>query len=183
MTHDRLRGFLLSALFGTLMTLFALINVPLPFTSIAMTMAMMGVFLCGGLLAPRYAVLSQLVYIGLGVLGLPVFSRGQSGIGTLAGPTGGYIIAYPLMALVIALMMSRLRWSVMVKLPAALLISIALCYTLGTLWFSFTQRIPVISALSTTALPFLPFDLIKAAACTAVLPALRRRLAFSQKAG
>ena len=86
------------------------------------------------------------------------------------------------MALVIALMMSRLRWSVMV-LPAALLISIALCYTLGTLWFSFTQRIPVISALSTTALPFLPFDLIKAAACTAVLPALRRRLAFSQKAG
>lgn len=181
MTSKRLRGLVLAAMLGALTAVMALINVPLPFTNIAFTMAFVGVFLSGGLLSPRYALLSQLVYLGLGVLGVPVFSKGQAGIGVLAGPTGGYLLAYPIMALVIALMIDRLALVMPFRVPAALVSSIVICYTLGTLWFAFLQRTSPFAVLTVTALPFVPFDLAKAAACTAVLLPLRKRLANPQR--
>lgn len=176
MPSKKLQRLTLSALFGSLTALLALINLPLPFTDIVFSMAVTGVFLSGGLLLPRYALLSQLVYIGLGVLGLPVFSKGQAGIAVLIGPTGGYLFSYPVMALIISLLLRRVSARFTLKTAAALILSIIICYFLGTLWFSFLQKTSPFLALTVTALPFIPFDLAKAAICTVLIVSLRKRL-------
>lgn len=159
------------------------IAIPLPFTPIPLSFGPVAVFFTGLLLPPKIAGLSQLCYLLLGGVGLPVFHNFLGGPAVLFGPTGGYLLAYPLMALWIA-GMSR------VVFPAAgfhptvaalctvpvLLGALFLCYFGGTLWLVLLSGTPFRQALAAGVYPFLPLDLAKVAVCAACAPQLRARL-------
>ena len=91
------------------------IRIPLPFTPVPLTLQTLVVLVAGGLLGARLGALSQLEYILLGLLGLPVFTTG-----TLLGPTGGYIIGFVFAALVMGLAARRegLAWLIAGCTPA-----------------------------------------------------------------
>jgi biotin transport system substrate-specific component len=77
----------------------AQIAVPLPGTPVPMTLQVPAVLLVGGLLGPRLGSASMVLYLTLGAAGLPVFAPvGAPGVTRLFGPTGGYLLAYPLAA-------------------------------------------------------------------------------------
>jgi biotin transporter BioY len=98
-------GFRIAALVGgaVLVAAAAQISVPLPGTPVPMTLQPMAVLLVGGLLGARFGALSMILYLAMGAVGLPVFTPTVPlfGIARLLGPTGGYLLAYPVAAWVV----------------------------------------------------------------------------------
>ena len=84
---------------AALVALAAQVAIPLPGTPVPMTLQPLAVLIVGGLLGPRLGASSLLLYLAMGAAGLPVFTPlGLPGIARLVGPTGGYLLAYPVAA-------------------------------------------------------------------------------------
>ncbi|MEO0226145.1 MAG: biotin transporter BioY, partial [candidate division WOR-3 bacterium] len=86
--------------FGLAMVFSAYIYIPLPWTPVPITLQTFFVFL-SGIILRYYGGLSQILYVGLGAIGLPVFAQGFGGISRIFGPTGGYLIGFIIAAIFI----------------------------------------------------------------------------------
>ena len=175
MRHLKARELALAAMFTAVTAVFAQLVVPLGFTPVPFSLAMVALFLCGALLGPRAAFLSQLCYLLVGAAGVPVFSQFGAGLQKLAGPTGGYLAAYPFMALVISLLLEKWGrgfW----RTCAAMTVGLALCYTMGTAQLMLLTGSGVGAALMMAVVPFAPFDLVKIVLSAVLAAALRRAL-------
>ena len=109
MEKSKLRGMVFAALFAAFTAAVAWFRIPLPFTPVPITLQTLAVLLSGAMLGPYYGALSMIIYLALGAIGLPVFAGGSSGIGALLGPTGGYLLSYPLASFVIGKMLEKKR--------------------------------------------------------------------------
>ena len=83
-----------SVLFAVLTAVGAVVAVPLPFSPVPVTLQTLFVVLSGAMLGPVWGPLSQILYVGAGVSGMPVFAGGTAGAWVLAGPTGGYLVGF-----------------------------------------------------------------------------------------
>ena len=93
------------ALGAALVAAAAQVAIPLPGTPVPMTLQPLAVLVVGGLLGPSLGAASLLLYLALGAAGLPVFTPlGLPGIARLVGPTGGYLLAYPVAAFAVGLL-------------------------------------------------------------------------------
>jgi len=91
-----------AALFAALMGAFAFVSFPNPLNpAVPVTLQVLGVFLAGIFLGPLWGGFAMALYLLAGAVGAPVFAGGSAGIGVLLGPTGGYLISYPIAAAVI----------------------------------------------------------------------------------
>lgn len=124
--------------------------------------------------------LSVLIYLLLGLAGLPVFSGFTGGAAKLFGPTGGYLIGYLPMALLAGLIIDRFPGTALkdrlISFPGLCLGTVIL-YLLGTLWLSYQAHYSFTEALALGVLPFIFFDLIKLGLVTLLAPVIRKRLA------
>lgn len=103
-----LRRALLVTVGAMLVALAAQFAVPLPGTPVPMTLQPLAVLIVGGLLGPGYGALSLAVYLEMGAVGLPVFTPlGAPGLARLFGPTGGYLLAYPMAAALVGWVVRR----------------------------------------------------------------------------
>ena len=158
------------ALLAALTGVFTWLSIPID--PVPINLATLAVFLAGGLLGAKYGAISQIIYLLLGVAGIPVFSKMRSGAGVLLGPTGGYIVGYIVAAWLVGLLAQRFGRKLKVLVPA--MVAGAVCYyLLGTLWYIYSTGSGVLPALMMCVLPFLPGD----AAKVAVAATLVRRLA------
>ena len=107
MERSKLKGMVFAALFAALTGAVAWFKIPLPFTPVPITLQTLMVLLSGAMLGPIYGALSMVIYLLLGAIGLPVFAGGSSGVGALLGPTGGYLLSYPVAAFVIGLIAKK----------------------------------------------------------------------------
>lgn len=148
---------ILCAFFAALTAVLSQIALPLPFTPVPVNLATLSVFLSGALLGPRYGALSQFLFVLLGGIGLPVFSQFTGGLGTLVGPTGGYLVGYILASFVTGLLTGRLFVRNALSMSAGLLV----CYSLGTAWFVYVTGTGLMEAMFLCIVPFLPGDALK----------------------
>ena len=153
------------ALFGAVICIMSLISIPTQ--PIPLNMALFGVLLAGGMLGKRYGTLSVVVYILLGAVGIPVFAGFRGGIAVLAGPTGGYIAGYLIIAFLTGLIYEKTK-KFKYTIPV-MIISVILCYVFGTAWYYYIMKSGVVSALSLCVLPFIPADIIKVVMAALVL--------------
>jgi len=115
----------------------------------------------------RMALASCVVYLLLGLVGMPVFSGFGAGAGQLLGPSGGYLIGFLFFVPVSGLMIEevekrcRKRGAALVMTVFALAAGDAVLYAFGTAWFSVQQQVPVDAALVWCVVPFLIPDLVK----------------------
>ena len=163
-----LRAAILAAVFASLTAVLSWINVPLFFTPVPINLALIGPYLAGLLLGFRYGLLSQVIYVLLGVLGLPVFAGFSGGLGALAGPTGGYIIGYAVCAAICGLgrALPGCQMSRPVKIPATaalLTLGLCACYLFGLVWYAAVLGVSLWSGFIACILPFLPGDAAKIA--------------------
>ena len=86
----------LCGIFAAFTAICAMISIP--FGPVPMNLVHIAIFISAWILGPVWAAASQIIYIVLGIIGLPVFSNFSAGVGHILGPTGGYILAYPLVA-------------------------------------------------------------------------------------
>ena len=162
-------------LFALLMALGAFVRIPLPWTPVPVTLQTFFVLLSGAVLAGVGGGTAQLVYLTIGLSGLPVFAGAVGGLGVLRGATAGYIVAFHLAAGVIGMMVKE-RGTSLARVVAAMIIGNLLILTLGTLHLALFLDYNLGRAFTLGFLPFLPGDaakLIAAASCTCWLRRLR----------
>lgn len=166
----------LISLMTALMCVLAPLSIPLPFTPVPISLGVLIVYFCSYVLEPSLSVISILLYILLGLVGVPVFSKFSSGPGMLFGPTGGYIISYIIMVFICSYSFRKFPDSKLIHV-AAMLAALLVCYLLGTLWFVFKKEgIDFIKALSLCVIPFVPADIVKIAISSLAGPEVVKRL-------
>lgn len=133
------------------------------------------IYLNAYILGWKRGTVAVLVYILLGVVGMPVFSGFGSGLAKVAGPTGGYIIGYLPLALIGGLAVARFPKNRALQL-LGMILATAVLYALGTAWYCLQSGTDLTTALGWCVIPFLPGDAIKMVAAMAVGPMLRARL-------
>jgi biotin transport system substrate-specific component len=159
-----LRGLVYAALFGAATAAGAYIIVPIP--PVPITLQTLFLYLAGALLGGRLALLSQVVYLLLGIIGLPVFAGGKAGLGILFGPTGGYLIGFLPAAYLIGKWNEMLRKASFPSVLSSMIAGTIPVYLLGVLQLSFVAKLDLVKAVSVGMLPFLIGDGIKIVVAT-----------------
>ncbi len=165
------------AVFAALIALCAWIAIP---AAVPFTLQTLGVFLTVGLLGGRRGTMAVLVYIAMAAVGIPVLSGFRGGIGALLGSTGGYVLGFLLVG-VIMWAGERIPGRRRIILPVSMLLGLLLCYAFGTGWFLLLyaragRAATLKTVLATCVAPFLLPDLVKLAAAAALTRRLKRHL-------
>lgn len=156
--NSKVKDMIYCSLFTCILSILAQIRIDLP-GMIPLTLQTLGIYLIGCTLKPKLAFISVGIYLLMGIIGLPVFTGFKAGLGALLGPTGGYIFAFPITAMITSLIIDK-NDSIIAKIIAMILATIC-CYLIGTLWFIFITNNSLILALSTCVFPFIPGDIFK----------------------
>jgi biotin transport system substrate-specific component len=158
---------------SALVAVSAHVSIPLWFTPVPITLQPFAVIVLGMLLSPRMAFATMVAYLAEGASGLPVFTPiGPGGLLQLFGPTGGYLLSYPVVAPIVSAWWriqprsasSRSFTRGLIVAGAGSLITLAM----GALWLGVARSILPISVLKLAVLPFLPGDVLKVCAAAAI---------------
>jgi biotin transport system substrate-specific component len=150
----------------------AQVEIRLPSTPVTITGQSFAVLLAGAVLGPRRAATAMALYLAEGASGLPFFAGGASGAHVFFGPTGGYLLAFPLAAFATGWLCSRAWDRKPLTMFLAMLAGSALILGLGALQLA--RFVPQGRALALGVMPFLPGDAIKAAIAAGLFPAAWR---------
>lgn len=162
--------FAMAVVVAALTGAFAQIAVPYPFSPAEFTLQTMGVYLAGLLLGPVWGGFALLLYAVVGVAGAPVFAGGGAGFGVITGPTGGYIVSFPIAAAVIGALVHRQvepRRLDTVPVPlqvVALFGGLAVVYAIGSVWLAVATEQSLVNGIVQGGVVFVPGDALKAAA-------------------
>jgi biotin transport system substrate-specific component len=153
----------------------AQISVPLPFTPVPFTFQPMVVLVGAAALGARLGAASQVLYLVLGFAGLPVFAASPvlaPGMARLLGPTGGYLMSYPLAAFIAGALAERGFDRRYLTAVLAMMCGLAVVFAGGVFWLAFGQGRGLSAALVTGFYPFVAADLVKLLLAAGVMPSL-----------
>jgi biotin transport system substrate-specific component len=174
--------------FAALTAAAAQISVPLPFTQVPLTFQPTVVLLSGLVLGPRLGAASQALYLAAGIAGLPVFAASVAlppGAWRLLGPTGGYLLSYPLAAFVAGALARRGFDRRYLTSIVAMALGLVVIYTCGTLWLAYASvgrtATGLAAAFATGVAPFVIADVVKLAAAAGIVPGLWRLIPPSSR--
>ncbi len=167
-----------AVLFVTILTAIAAqISAPLPFTTIPFTFQPMVVLVGAAALGSRLGMASQILYLALGIAGLPVFAASPvlpPGAARLLGPSGGYLMAYPFAAFVVGWLGERGFDRRYFTAVAAMIAGLVVVFAGGVSWIALAVQ-PArgfSGALATGFVPFIIPDLLKLLVAAAAMPGL-----------
>ncbi len=148
------------SLFTSIIIVFTIVipQIPVPIININVTLQTFVVVLTGLMLSPTDAFISMLLYVFLGALGFPVFSGLQGGAGVIFGPSGGFIISFPIIAYLISYFDSKKNFAINFIINC--FFGIVVLYLIATLWLDYYLAISYIEILMGMII-FIPFDIIK----------------------
>lgn len=157
----------LTALMTAVICVIAPYSIPIPISETPITLATFAVYITALVLGWKLASLSVIIYILIGIVGVPVFSSFGSGLQKVVGPTGGYLMGYIAAAFIAGWFADRFE-----KKPVLHVIGLALgtiaIYTLGTIWMKYSLNLSFKGALTAGVLPYIPLDIIKIIAAMAI---------------
>ena len=159
------------------------ISLPLPFTPVPMTIQPMVVLLSGAVLGSRLGASCQFLYLAIGIAGLPAFAASPllvPGLGRLLGPTAGYLMSYPIAALVVGALVERGFNQYLLTRFIAMGVGLCLIFAGGVTWLILSPwtQMSVDAALGFGFYPFVLVDLIKLAVSAAILRVLTRMIGY-----
>ena len=167
------------ALMSAVLCIIAPFSIPVPMSPVPLSLATFAVYLAGILLGARKGVICVLLYLLLGMAGLPVFSGFSGGVGILLGPTGGYLLGYlPCVAAVGWLTNRKPCKKSNLRNLVALVLGTMVCYVFGSWWFfcvmgkSYTPA----QTVALCVVPYLPLDMVKIVLANVTIVPLRKRL-------
>ena len=154
-----------------LIYLTARVSIPRPDSPVPYTLQTFGILLIGGSLGFRRGGISTLLYVLLGVVGLPFFAEGKGGLTVIWGPTGGYLVGFVFAAALVG-RLAELGWDRRLggAVGATLLATIVI-YLVGVPWLAVSTGMSPNAAIAAGLTPFLVVDSVKLLAAAAVFPA------------
>ena len=151
----------------------AYIIIPLPFSLSPIELQTLIVNLTGYVLNAKQAFMTMLVYLLVGLAGVPVFTGGSAGPGKLFGPTGGYIIGFLFTAVFLAYFRGE-KYSFKRYALLGCVIGIPLIYVFGVVQLKLITGMGWDKAIMTGALPFIPLDIVKCLAAAVIAGPINR---------
>ncbi|MBQ7102696.1 MAG: biotin transporter BioY [Anaerotignum sp.] len=148
-----------TALMAAVLCILAPISIPVPVSSVSLTLATFALYLMAYILKPKQALAAVGLYLLLGAIGLPVFSGYMAGISRFAAPGGGYLMGYLFLAGICGWFVQK--YSAVSMQVLGMFLGTLMMYLLGTFWLAYTTGISFPSALPAGMLVFLPFDIVK----------------------
>lgn len=161
------------AVMAAVMCVFAPLSIPMG--AVPLSLATLAVYLDGALLGRAKGCAAVVVYILIGLVGVPVFSGFIGGFAAVTGITGGYIIGYIPCAYITALFTQRFGGRIW-AMAAGMALGTAALYALGTAWYMLLTGVEIAAALAACVIPFLAGDAVKIAAACALAVPLRKKL-------
>jgi biotin transport system substrate-specific component len=142
--------------------------------NVPITLQTLWVYLAGIVLGPLWAGIAFVCYLLAGLIGLPVFAGGNAGLGVLLGPTGGFLVGFPLGAIAIGAVahgtdgLTAPDEIPIPRLVLALVAGTAVVYAAGAVGYSTVAAVGLVAAVSAVVVPFLPVAGLKVAAAVAI---------------
>jgi len=147
------------------------ISIPLPGNPVPFTLQTLAVLLAGGALGLRRGALSTVLFIALGVAGLPVFAESRHGVDVILGATGGYLVGFIVAAALVG-RLAELGWDRHIGGSVGMnLLGTALIYLVGVPWLAVTAAMPLGDAVGLGLVPFLAGDVVKLLLAAGAFPA------------
>ena len=154
----------------------------IPHQPVPYTFQTLAVILAGGLLGSRNGFLSMTLYLGLGLAGMPVFAGGGFGLAKLIGPTGGYLLSFPVAAFLVGTLISYQPAAISSKSVlafvwtlGAMLSGLLVVFAMGTVQLNIVYFHNWTLAFQSGFLIFSPWDVLKLVSATTICRELRRR--------
>ena len=156
MKNTKISNLIFSALLTAIIAVVSQICILTPF-GIPLTLQTFAISFCGYLLGAKWAVASILTYIGVGALGLPVFSGFHGGLHHFLCPSGGYVIGFVFLTLFCGIFKNKKN-----KLLPVFsgILGLLICHLIGIIHFAVITEVGFIPAFITSSLPFLIKDII-----------------------
>lgn len=140
----------------------AVICIASPFTinigPVPITLSVFAIALTAFSVGSCNSAIATLLYILIGLVGLPVFSKFQGGVGVIMSPTGGFILSYVFVALILGLCTKTKN---VIRVCLLCIAALFVCYLFGTVWFVAITKSSIVYALTVCVVPFIPVDIAK----------------------
>ncbi|MFA9377636.1 MAG: biotin transporter BioY [Lachnotalea sp.] len=154
------------------------LSIAIPFSPVPISFTNLAIYITVFILGWKRGTISYLIYLLIGLVGLPVFSGFTGGPGKLAGPTGGYLIGFIFMAMISGFIIEKFSGKVYMYI-IGLILATAIAYLLGTSWLAYQVHLTFWQALMAGVIPYLLGDGIKIAIAVTLGPILKKRLALA----
>jgi len=169
-TSPRLRDIGLVLAGALLIFLTALVSFTIPGNPVPYTLQNFGVLVVGGALGLRRGGLAELLYLAVGIVGLPFFAEGKGGLSVIIGPTGGYLVGFVFAASLVG-RLAELGWDRRIGgAIGATFLGTAVIYAIGVPWLAVTTGMSAGEAVVVGLLPFVVVDVVKLLAAAVVFP-------------
>lgn len=136
------------------------IIIPLPFSPVPISVTQIAIYISIYILGYKLATYSVIIYILMGLVGLPIFSGYSGGLHKLAGPTGGYIIGFIFLSFVTGIFIDNYSDNICLTI-IGYIIGNLICYIIGTIWLSYNNNILFKSAILIGICPYIIADILK----------------------
>jgi biotin transport system substrate-specific component len=170
------QNMVLVATFTALIIVCSWIRVPIE--PVPFTLQTFAIFVTSGLLGSKRGALSVIVYVLLGLVGVPVFAGFSAGPSVVAGPTGGFIVGFIFTAIVTGAIMkafSKMKGIMKFIMAAvAMFIGDAVCFIIGTVWFMIIMNTGLAATFGICVLPYIIPDLVKIVVAVIVVDRMKR---------
>ncbi|MDV0445195.1 Biotin transporter BioY [Methanimicrococcus sp. At1] len=172
----KIKKMVLAALFAALIAVGAYIKIPITPLGVPITLQTFFVLLAAVTLGRNWGTVSVIVYLLVGFIGFPVFAGGNSGLGILFGPTGGYLYSFIFVVFIVGWMsdLSAKKTPVLMFSIAAL--GSILILGIGSVHLGFSSQIPIGAAFAGGFVPFFVGDMIKSIAIGLISPILIKKI-------
>lgn len=172
--HSKVRTMIQIALVTAVICIISPFSIPIG--PVPISFSILAIYLGLYALNWKWGSLSVLLYILIGLVGLPVFSGFKAGISCILGPTGGFLIGYILVALISGSFIDRFERKRYMHV-AGMIIGLVFCYALGTAWFMYvTGNGALTASLLLCVWPFIPGDIIKILIAVWLGPVIRKNI-------
>lgn len=163
------------ALMAAVICILGPLSIPLPVSPVPISFTNLAIYFAVMLLGWKRGTLSYIVYLLIGLVGLPVFSGFTGGPGKLVGPTGGYLIGFIFMAIIAGWFIEKFEGN-MVMYFVGMIIGTAVTYAFGTLWLAYVAGMSFKAALVAGVLLYIPGDVVKMIIAAVAGGVIRKRL-------
>ena len=163
-----------AGLFAAVIAVMAQISIPMPL-GVPMTMQTFAITLAAVVLGAKLSALASLIYLILGAVGIPVLANFSGGFDKFVGPTGGFLISFPLMAFIIGWGVEH-RKDFKGAYVLALIVGTVVNYVVGVALFCAVTKGTVATGITACVLPFIPTAIIKAILATVIGFSIRKRI-------
>lgn len=147
------------------------LSIPLPFSPVPISLTNFAIFLAIFVLGMKNGTISFIIYLLLGAVGVPVFSSFRGGLQVLAGATGGYLIGFIFLALIMGFALDHFDRK-LVPTIIGMIIGMVVCYAFGTVWLAKLLSLSFKEGLMMGVIPYLPGDAAKIIIAAIVGPKL-----------